>query len=66
MLQNFLVKAKSVIEDMDRTLTETANPKSPTKFEYDDSFFTFQLEGGPIHSEVLTASARIKYGKNTL
>ncbi len=31
-------------------------------FDYDESYFTFKLEGGPKHSEPLIANARIAQG----
>lgn len=32
-------------------------------FEYDETYFSFKLEGGPKHTEPLTAVARIEKGK---
>lgn len=66
MFKNFLDKAKSAIDDVDSAL-KLANiggsQNKPKKLlEYDASYFTFQLEGGPLHSSKLNAVAKTKAG----
>jgi hypothetical protein len=44
-----------------------SNDESPKKadkrtFKIDESYFSFQLEGGPKHSELLMANAKIREG----
>jgi len=68
MFKNFLDKAKSAIDDVDQAIklaavVGTTNiAKLKKQPEYDSTYFTFQLEGGPIHSSKLNAVAKIKAG----
>lgn len=63
MFKNFLDKAKSAIDEMDQKLqTATKDLQKKKPAEYDASYFTFTLEGGPLHSSRLTAVARVKAG----
>lgn len=62
MINNFLEKAKSVIDDVNRNL-QSPTGKGRHSFEYDDSYFTLQLNGGPLHTDLLTVQAKIKEGK---
>ncbi len=66
MFKNFLDKAKSAIDDVDNALKlanlSGSQVKAKKAVEYDASFFTFQLEGGPLHSSKLNAVAKIKAG----
>lgn len=68
MFRNLLDKAKSAIDDVDQAikLAGGSGSKQKKQFEYDSSYFTFQLEGGPIHSSKLNAVARIKTGFQSL
>jgi len=65
MFRNLLDKAKSAIDDVDNAIKLASvgnNAKQKKQLEYDSSYFTFQLEGGPIHSTKLIAVAKIKAG----
>lgn len=62
MFKNFLDKAKSAFDDADIS-KHVATPKNKKPIEFDASFFSFALEGGPLHTEKLTAVGRIKAGE---
>lgn len=62
MFKNLLDKAKNAIEDIDITLKNGNNTKAKKLMEYDANFFTFALEGGPLHTTTVKAVAKIKTG----
>ena len=62
MFKNFLEKAKSAIDDIDVAITKVQQQTKGKKFEYDASYFTFILEGGPLHTSQLNAIARVRAG----
>ena len=59
MFKNFLDKAKSAFDDDKHNIT---TPKGKKIIEFDASFFSFALEGGPLHTSRLTAVGKIKSG----
>ena len=63
MFKNLLDKAKSSIENIDITLKNGNNPKAKKLLEYDANYFTFTLEGGPLHTTIVKATAKIKAGR---
>ncbi len=70
MFKNLLDKAKSAIDDVDNAIklagvgAASLNLKTKKQPEFDSSLFTFQLEGGPIHTSKLNAVAKVKSGIN--
>ena len=57
---------KSFLDNAKRKINEI-NDSPPTKGlsksnQFDESYFNFQLEGGPKYSELLVASCKIKEG----
>lgn len=61
MIKNLLGKAKSVLDEVESTLKSPDSAESK-HFNYDETYFTFSLTGGPIHTELITASAKIRQG----
>jgi len=61
MIKNLLGKAKSVLDEVESTLKSPDSSESK-HFNYDETYFTFSLTGGPIHTELLNASAKIRQG----
>ncbi len=58
---------KNFIDRAKKQINERVKDDSPVKIgkneaQFDESFFTFQLQGGPKHTELLVASARIRDG----
>lgn len=62
MFKNFLDKAKSAFDDADKHGITTPKGKKMPVIEFDASFFSFALEGGPLHTSRLTAVGKIKSG----
>ncbi len=62
MFKNWLDKAIAKMDEI------SINEESPRKGEkrtfarIDETFFSFKLEGGPKHSELLVATAKIREG----
>lgn len=65
MLKNWLDKAKNKMNEI------SSNDESPRKIDrrslnIDESYFQFELEGGPKHSDLLIANAKVRSGIVTL
>ncbi len=56
---NLLEKAKSVIDDVNKNLN---SPSLKNPSQYDDTYFTIALKGGPLHTDLLTINATVAEG----
>jgi hypothetical protein len=62
VLKNWLDKAKSKMNEISLKDESPRKGEKRSFTQIDETYFTFELEGGPKHTELLVASARIKEG----
>lgn len=58
--KGFLEKAKKKAEQFADEIA--IKPTNQKPIEFNETFFTFKVEGGPKHTEMLVAGAKIKEG----
>jgi hypothetical protein len=58
--KNFLDKAKKKAEQFAEEIA--IKPTEKKLIEYNETFFSFKVEGGPKHTDMLVAAAKIKEG----
>lgn len=62
VLKNWLDRAKSKMSEISNKDESPRKGEKKSFTEIDETFFTFELEGGPKHSELLVASGKIREG----